>query len=376
MANRKHLAKLKEGVKAWNEWRRLANDVVVDLRGADLVGGNLEEVDLSQANVAEADFRKANLRRAKLLGTRLFSANFARADLSAADLRKANLLNVNFHGANLDDTDLSESDLDGAYFAAASLKGTNFKGAMIGDTTFAFVDLSEAKGLDAMRYGGPSTIGVDSIYLSQGKIPLAFLRGAGMPEKLIEYVPSLVAPEAIQFYSCFISYSTADQSFASRLYADLQESGVRCWFAPQDAQGGRKLYEQIDDAIRRYERLLLILSADSMNSRWVETEIRKARGRERTEGKRILFPVGLISFDAIRQWELFDADEGKDLAVEIREYYIPDFSDWKNRDSYGREFGRLLRDLRTSESQGGGRHGGAPELSLEDFLDGFDTLQH
>jgi len=45
--------------------------------------------------------------------------------------------------------------------------------------------------------------------------------------------------------------------------------------------------------------------------------------------------------------ELFDADESKDLAAEIREYYIPDFSNWKNHDPYQREFEKLLRDLRT-----------------------------
>jgi hypothetical protein len=78
-----------------------------------------------------------------------------------------------------------------------------------------------------------------TIYSSQGKIPLAFLRGAGFPETFIAYIPSLIAVGAIQFYSCFISYSTKDQEFADRLYADLQNKGVRCWFAPDDVQGGK-----------------------------------------------------------------------------------------------------------------------------------------
>ncbi|MFZ3342555.1 MAG: hypothetical protein WA213_16855 [Terriglobales bacterium] len=53
------------------------------------------------------------------------------------------------------------------------------------------------------------------------------------------------------------------------------------------------------------------------------------------------------TFDSLGDWELFDADEGKDLAVEIREYYIPNFGDWKNNDSYAEEFKKLLRDLKT-----------------------------
>ena len=96
-----------------------------------------------------------------------------------------------------------------------------------------------------------------------------------------------------------------------------------------------------------HEKLLLILSPNSIDSEWVKTEIRKARKRERTEKKRVLFPVRVVSLEAIRDWELFDADEGKDLAVEIRELFIPDFSEWKNHDPYAVGLKNLLRDLKT-----------------------------
>jgi hypothetical protein len=78
---------------------------------------------------------------------------------------------------------------------------------------------------------GPSTIGIDTIYRSKGKIPEGFLRGAGVPEEFITYMRSLVA-NPIEFYSCFISYSSKDQQFAESLYAALQVKNVRCWFAP------------------------------------------------------------------------------------------------------------------------------------------------
>ena len=42
-----------------------------------------------------------------------------------------------------------------------------------------------------------------------------------------------------------------------------------------------------------------------------------------------------------------DADTGKDSAREIREYYVPDFSNWKDHDCYQQEFDKLLRDLKT-----------------------------
>ncbi len=66
----------------------------------------------------------------------------------------------------------------------------------------------------------------------------------------------------------------------------------------------------------------------------------------------MLFPVRLASYEALREWRLFDGDEGEDLATEIREYYVPDFSEWMNHDSYAREFDKLLRDLRTEEAAG------------------------
>lgn len=276
-----------------------------------------------------------------MAGTDLSSADLSGADLSDADLSAANLSGANLTSACLRNAQLSWANLTGAELADADVTS-----ASVGNTIFSNNDLSTTKGLDTVDHFRPSTIGVSVIYRSLGKIPLQFLRGCGVPENLITYLPSLVAPGAIQFYSCFISYSTKDQEFADRLYADLQNKGVRCWFAPHDVQGGKKLHEQIDEAIRRYERLLLILSPNSMSSTWVETEIRNARRRERVEGKRVLFPVRLASFDALRGWKLFDSDEGKDLATEIREYYIPDFSEWKNHDPYQREFGKLLRDLR------------------------------
>jgi hypothetical protein len=91
---------------------------------------------------------------------------------------------------------------------------------------------------------------------------------------------------------------------------------------------------------------MLILSPASMSSEWVNTEIAKARKREVQQKTRMLFPVRLADFETLRDWECFDADTGKDSAREIREYFIPDFSEWKSHDSYKAAFDRLLGDLK------------------------------
>jgi hypothetical protein len=251
---------------------------------------------------------------------------------------------ANLRGANLRTADLREANLGATDFSWAHLDQANLTGAIVGSTTFASVDLNSTNGLETVIHKGPSSIGIDTIYKSKGKIPHAFLRGAGVPENFITYMASLVGT-GIEFYSLFISYSTHDQEFADRLHADLQAKGVRCWFAPHKMQGGKKVHEQIDEAIRVYDKLLLILSPESMASEWVKTEIFKAREREISENRRVLFPIRLCSFEALRDWKLFDADAGKNLAREIREYFIPDFSNWTDPGAYRKAFDRLLDDL-------------------------------
>jgi ribonuclease HI len=52
--------------------------------------------------------------------------------------------------------------------------------------------------------------------------------------------------------------------------------GIQCSFAPHAVRGGRKLQEQIHEAVRIYDRLLLILADVSMSSEWVKTEIARS----------------------------------------------------------------------------------------------------
>jgi hypothetical protein len=271
-------------------------------------------------------------------------------DLSKADLRGARLTQANLREAVLLDSDLTGADLRMTRLGQAILHQANLTNAVFGLTAFADNNLASVRGLETAEHTAESAIDVATIYRSGGKIPEIFLRGCGVPDGFLTYMKSLLT-NPIEFYSCFISYSTKDQDFADRLYADLQNKGVRCWFAPHDVQGGRKLHEQIDEAIRLHDKLLLILSPHSMESEWVKTEIAKARKREVRDQRRVLFPIRLAPFETLRDWELFDADTGKDSAREIREYFIPNFSNWKNHDSYQEAFQRLISDLKTSDSK-------------------------
>ena len=359
MANQEHMDILVKGVDEWNAWRNHNPEIQPDLSGANLRAANLRGINLKDAAVVEADLTTARLTSAELSGARVTRAILIEADLRMAGLQRADMSHTravaaDFSGADLRNTDLSNADLSGAYIRNTRLNRTSIAGARLRGTTFAAVDLRDFIGLDGVRHDGPSTIGLDTIYRSHGKIPEIFLRGAGVPENFITFMRSLTGP-AFDFYSCFISYSTKDQEFADRLYADLQAKGVRCWFAPHDIQGGRKIHEQIDEAIKVYDKLLLILSDASMNSNWVKTEIANARAKEEQQERQMLFPISVVPFERIKAWKLFDADTGIDSAREIREYFVPDFSNWKDHDSYTKAFERLVRDLKATDPPKGAR---------------------
>ncbi len=145
MANPEHLAKLKQGVKAWNNWliKNMnfetipfsceyvsdANLYIIDLRDA-----NLRDADLRGANLRDADLRDADLRGANLSGAHLVLANLSGAHLEGADLKGAhlvlaNLRDAHLEGADLYDADLKGADLKGAHLYGAYLEGADLKGA-------------------------------------------------------------------------------------------------------------------------------------------------------------------------------------------------------------------------------------------------------
>jgi hypothetical protein len=56
-----------------------------------------------------------------------------------------------------------------------------------------------------------------------------------------------------------------------------------------------------------------------------------------------------VDFEAIRDWECIDGS-GKDLGVEIRKLFIPDFTGWKDHDAFEAAFARLIKNLEVTTS--------------------------
>ena len=191
------------------------------------------------------------------------------------------------------------------------------------------------------RHVGPSVIDFRTLSVSEN-LPISFLRGCGLPDILIDYLPSLRG-DAIQFYSCFISYFAKDQVFADRLHADLQNKGVWCWFAPHNLPIGAKTWDAIDEAIRLRDKLLLILSKASIASEWVEDEVNKAYAEERSRKEVILFPIRIDEavMTTAEPW-----------AAKLRDQRnIGDFRQWKRPSEYQKSLDRLLRDLKAERGK-------------------------
>jgi TIR domain/Pentapeptide repeats (8 copies) len=229
---------LRKNIKEWNKWRSQHLNTAVDLSRANLIGADLSYATLTYAILSYAHLRGANLSYANLIG--------------------ANLSYANLIGANLINADLSAADLSEC---------------IVNHTQFGDRDFRTIKDLDTIRHGGPSSLSINSIYESEGDIPEAFVRGTGAPDSFIEYMHALAA-RPIDYYTCFLSYSHEDQEFTKRLYADLQAEGVRCWYAPHELIQGDYYRDKIATSIRVYDKLILILTEHSVNSEWVEREVK------------------------------------------------------------------------------------------------------
>ena len=224
----------------------------------------------------------------------------------------------------------------GADLSEADLENSDFTSAWVCRTVFVDNDLNTVKGLETVQHDGPSTIGIDTIYKSKGKIPEAFLRGAGVPEDFIVYMRSLVG-KAIDFYSCFISYSSKDDDFAQRLYADLQAKNVRCYKFDKNAKWGEPVWGEIDTAIRRYDKLVVICSEHSLQSQPVIREIERALQKEDRERRNVLFPVRIDDY-LLKKW---DHPRKADVVSKV----AGDFRGVNDLAAYSKAFPRFLRAL-------------------------------
>ncbi|MBU0595278.1 toll/interleukin-1 receptor domain-containing protein, partial [Candidatus Bipolaricaulota bacterium] len=257
------------GVQEWNELMDRGEEIP-DLGSTFLLNSNLRGIDLG--------------------GAFLVDASLAHADLRDANLAAAQLSGVDFRG----------SDLRGAH-----LQHANLTGAIFGGTTIS-CDLSKTGGLDSVVHLSRSFVDVHSLLLFKGKMPLTFLRGAGLAEEEIAHF-SRRASRRTENPSCFICHCDADGGFASRLHDDLQSVGLRCWKWNHDGRICEELLGDTDLPLGANDKIVLVASMHSLTSESVNREIERiieeedARETLQQAGKpacstNLLFPVRVDGF--------------------------------------------------------------------------------
>ena len=348
-----------EGIRDWNRLRfrsALPDLSSVNLSGADLSDAKLYYIDLRGANLSRAylspvDLTGANLRGASLCGSNLSGAGLCRAKLGRADLSYANLSGANLAGANLQDANLQWTNL-----GEARVVRCDFAGARMAHTKLANTLLSTATGLMEVVHTDGSSLGIDTISESHGKIPEVFLRGCGLtpwqvlvarlhdpdltPDEIVDLqyeIFKLRTGNPMQVRPVFLSYSHNDHQFVDQLQQAFYDAGINVWRDIHDAPAG-PLEEIVDDAMKN-RLVVFVLSSASTDSDWVEHETRRARAIAKEQDRHVLSPIAIDDSWKTCKWP-------ERLRSQVEEYNILDFSGWRDEEFFDEQFKRLAAGIR------------------------------
>lgn len=319
-------------------------------------GDSLRELDLSGANLSGAAMYAIELTGGLASGSPTFDLKRRKVDLHGANLSSADLSSAVFSEEVVVGADFSKANLQQAVFVRSHFIRTNFTGANLSGARLMNTSFSDcptlrlAVGLDTMEHRGPTALDARTLRTCVGALPDAFLLGAGYTSEEIRHLRSLYR-EHRQFYSCFISYARQDSDFASRLRTRLIRGDISCWQDTHDLLGGDYWRRQIDEAIEKHDKLILVCSAKSLERESVVAEILEAIERERLTKKQRLFPLRLddyvLSDDlaALSKEKVSRGEWREDWVRYVRAYHIPDFSCWTNSRKFSAEFKKLVQAL-------------------------------
>lgn len=307
-------------------WHKAKHLLLANVGRSILADDNVREL-LEKGSSIRKDFSGKNLKGANLTGYDLSDINLSEADISGANLNGAKLINAN----------LTKTQAVGTNFTGADLTGSCIEGWNIDHRTkLDGVMCRYIYLLNGKQERRPNIGEFSDGQFSQLFEKVFYTANLILGMRGIESIPSLFN-EALKYESCFISYSSRDEEFAKKLYNDLKNTHVRCWFAPEKFKIGDKLRTTIDESIDSYDKILIILSENSIKSNWVEHEIEKALEKEIKKSHPVLFPIKIDE-------AVMSINTGWPAKIK-RERHIGDFGEWRIQQKYDNAFQRLLRDL-------------------------------
>lgn len=89
----------------------------------------------------------------------------------------------------------------------------------------------------------------------------------------------------------FLSHSSKDKDFVRRLANDLKSNNVPVWFDEWELQVGDSLNQKISDGISESGWLAVVISINSINSKWVEKELNAAFTTELEKKQVFVLPI-------------------------------------------------------------------------------------
>jgi len=341
-----HVAIVRKGTAAIEQWRRKNGDMILNLWGADLMESKLSHADLNGAYLYHANLSLADLSEANLADARLFDANLSGANLSNADLSRASLQYANLRAVTLSHGNLSESNMAGTILLSPLIEsGTaNLNHAVMSRTAIVFCDMNCFEGLKSIKHKAPSHIDLDSLiysYQSAGnrftEEVEAFFLNAGVPKNLLDSLPEIIA--AIEYCDSFVCYGEPDKAFAEGLVKDLKAKGAPCWIYSLDSTPGERTWGEITQRRREAEKMIVLCSAASLIRDGVKKEIEEQIDEEPDK----MIP---ISLDNLWKEEGFAVKRGAhDLKPFLLRYNYADFFDPAKYDA---SLDRLLKGLKKS----------------------------
>ena len=228
--------------------------------------------ELSGSNLNNADLRGADLSNCDIAFSTLVGANLSGADLTEADLTMSDLTDANLSGARLNAACLDVANLTRCDLRRASLVRTRLDRAILQDgvvdmTLFADCDLSAALGLDTLRHEGPSIVGADTLARSGGGLPEVFLRSSGVPPDFING-HALPLNQATPHRRILLIGSVVDAVIVSWLEDELRQRGMQCWSLLADDEETVYNSQVIPpmSRFRDYDRVALLCSRDALES--------------------------------------------------------------------------------------------------------------
>jgi hypothetical protein len=97
--------------------------------------------------------------------------------------------------------------------------------------------------------------------------------------------------ERMSYGHVFLSHNHGDKAFVRRLANDLRDRGVKVWLDEWEMRVGDSLVERIEAGIREAGYLVVVLSANSVNSPWVIRELNAALAEELGHRGMFILPV-------------------------------------------------------------------------------------